>query len=85
MTTASKDSQQFPTVSRQMNSFGASSVVISLITGPLLVTLMGARALAEALTQAGVASEELFRGDRLPNLPNVPAPADEPVDQTGHE
>jgi len=68
-----------------MNRFGASSVVISLMTGPLLVTLMGARALAEALTQAGVASEELFRGERLPNLSNVPSPADAPVDQVGNE
>ena len=43
-----------------MNKLGASSMVISLLTGPLLVTLMGARAVADALTQAGIASEEFF-------------------------
>jgi|GEM_PF-2297651 len=85
MTTAPKDSQQFPAVSRRMNKLGASSMVISLLTGPLLVTLMGARAVADALTQAGIASEEFFRGERLPNLPNVPSPADEQIDQTDRE
>jgi len=68
-----------------MNKLGASSMVISLLTGPLLVTLMGARAVADALTQAGIASEEFFRGERLPNLPNVPSPADEQIDQTDRE
>lgn len=84
MTPAPKDSQQFPTVSRRMNRFSASSMVISLMTGPLLLTLMGVRALADTLTQAGVASEELFRGERLPNLQNVPS-VDEPIDQTDRE
>lgn len=51
-------------------------MVISLMTGPLLVTLMGARALSEALTQLGLASEELFRGERLPTLQNVPNQTD---------
>lgn len=55
-----------------MNTLGPPSVVVSLMTGTLLMTLMGARAVSEVLTQVGLASEELFRGERLPNLQNVP-------------
>lgn len=85
MTSAPKDSQQFSEVSNRVNSTGVSSVVISLMTGPLLVTLMGVRALADALEQVGVASEELFRGERLPNLQNVPSTAAGDVDDAaGH-
>jgi hypothetical protein len=46
------------------------------MTGPFLVTLMGARALSDALTQLGLASEELFRGERLPILQSVPNQTD---------
>ena len=60
-----------------MNSPGASSVVISLITGPLLVALIGARTVSDALTQVGLASEELFRGERLPNLQSIPSHSDQ--------
>lgn len=84
MTTAPKDSQHLSAVSEQMNIPGAPSVVISLMTGPLLVALMGARALSEALTQAGIASEELFRGERLPTLQSVPSRS-EPMDNTDLE
>lgn len=84
MTTAPKDSQRFSAASEQMNIPGAPSVVVSLMTGALLVTLMGARALSEALTQVGLASEELFRGERLPNLQNVPNQTDD-IDQTDVE
>lgn len=73
MTSESKDSQQFFPVSERVNIPGASSVVISLMTGPLIAGLMGARALSDLLIQAGVASEEIFRGERLPTLQNVPA------------
>ena len=68
MTTAPKDSQQYPDISQRTHSTGVTSVVISLITGPFLVTLMGVRALTDTLEQAGIVSEELFRGVRLPNL-----------------
>jgi hypothetical protein len=76
MTTAPKDFQHLSAVSEQMNISGAPSVVISLMTGPLLVTLIGARALSDVLTQVGLASEELFRGERLPTLQNVPYQSD---------
>ena len=76
MTTAPKDSQQLSAVSEQMNIPGTPSMVISLMTGPLLITLIGARALSDALTQLGLASEELFRGERLPILQSVPNQTD---------
>ncbi|HEY9890031.1 MAG TPA: hypothetical protein V6D02_16615 [Candidatus Obscuribacterales bacterium] len=72
MATASKDSQHLSTVSERMNIPGTPSMVISLMTGSLLVALLGTRALAEVFTQVGLASEELFRGERLPNLPHAP-------------
>ncbi len=68
MTFAPKDSQQYSEVSQRLNSTSVSSMVISLLTGPLLLTLMGARVLSDGLTQVGIASEEFFRGERLPDL-----------------
>ena len=68
----SKDSQHFSAVSGRMNIPGTPSVVISLMTGSLLMALMGTRLLSAVMTQVGLASEELFRGERLPNLQNLP-------------
>lgn len=73
MTTASKDSQQLSAKSQRMNTLGPPGMVVSLMTGTLLMTLMGARTVSEVLTQVGLASEELFRGERLPNLQTVPS------------
>ena len=47
-------------------------LAISVITGPVLGLLVSGRMVAQALTQLGVSSEELFRGDRLPTLPALP-------------
>ena len=49
-------------------------MIVSMITGPFLLGLVGARAIAEGLTQLGLASEEVFRGERLPILHTVPDP-----------
>lgn len=68
-----------------MNSTGVSSVVISLMTGPFLVTLMGARTLAEALEQIGIVSEELFRGVRLPSLHDMETTRERTIDDTDSE
>ena len=54
-------------------SFSPADVWLSLLTPPLLIGIVGLRSLAEALQQAGLASEELFRGDRLPTL-TIPVP-----------
>lgn len=47
----------------------AVDLTISLSTLPLIALLIGSRAAADSLTRLGQASEELFRGDRLPSLP----------------
>lgn len=85
MTTTPKDSQQSPGVSQPVNSPGLSSVVISLMTGPFLVTLLGVRTLAETLEQLGFVSEEFFRGVRLPNLHTVPSNEDGNLADTDRE
>ena len=38
-------------------------------TIPLLALVVSARVVADGLTELGKASEELFRGDRLPSRP----------------
>ncbi|WP_204140022.1 hypothetical protein [Halomicronema sp. CCY15110] len=85
MTPTPKDFQQNSESSQRVNSTGVSSVVISLITGPFLATLMGARTLAEALEQVGIVSEEIFRGVRLPSLPDVPTARDRGMDDTDND
>lgn len=43
-------------------------ILLQLSTGPLLVAILGSRAIAETLHAIGQVSEEVFRGDRLPTL-----------------
>lgn len=43
-------------------------VALSVLTVPILGGLVGARSLQQGLINFGEASEELFRGDRLPIL-----------------
>lgn len=45
-----------------------SSVLVSIATGPMLVALLGTKALGQLVLDLGRKSEELFRGDRLPIL-----------------
>lgn len=47
-------------------------MIVSMMTGPFLLGLVGVRAIAAGLTQLGLASEEVFRGERLPILHTVP-------------
>ncbi|HEY9735424.1 MAG TPA: hypothetical protein V6D06_04045 [Trichocoleus sp.] len=49
---------------------------LTLLTPPVLIGILGLRTLTEALQQLGLASEELFRGDRLPTL-TISSPNDE--------
>ena len=44
------------------------SLYLSVATFPVLVGLFAANALAQGLQEMGEASEEIFRGDRLPIL-----------------
>jgi hypothetical protein len=45
-----------------------TGILVSLGAVPLLVGILGARAIAAAMQEMGEASEEIFRGDRLPVL-----------------
>jgi hypothetical protein len=45
------------------------TLMVSLATAPFLLGLLGSRALETLIQELGKASEELFRGDRLPVLP----------------
>ncbi|WP_008319067.1 hypothetical protein [Leptolyngbya sp. PCC 6406] len=53
---------------RGHETHGQPDMVVSMMTGSLLLGLLGTRAIASSLTQLGIASEELFRGERLPVL-----------------
>lgn len=44
------------------------SVLLQAGTGTVLMALLGAKAFCETLQAVGQASEEVFRGDRLPIL-----------------
>jgi hypothetical protein len=43
-------------------------ILLSLSTAPLLLLLIGSKALAQLMQDMGQTSEEVFRGDRLPVL-----------------
>lgn len=58
--------------SRSQASHWPSKLLLSCATLPALAGLMGWRALGELSQQIGLASEELFRGERLPTLPLTP-------------
>lgn len=44
---------------------------LSLATGPLLLFIIGTEAVMARLIEWGQASEELLRGDLLPNIPSA--------------
>lgn len=45
-----------------------NSVLLQLGTGAMLLGVVGSKAVAETIQAIGGASEEIFRGDRLPLL-----------------
>lgn len=45
-----------------------TKLLLSLSTVPMLLLLIGAKFLAELMQETGRATEEVFRGDRLPVL-----------------
>lgn len=49
------------------------NIVISATSGSLVGMLVACRMVAHGLTQLGIGSEEIFRGDRLPTLPALEA------------
>ena len=46
-----------------------TELLLSLATGPVLLGILSMQAIGSWVQGAGVASEEVFRGDRLPVLP----------------
>lgn len=46
----------------------APELMLSLATGPLLLAVLGTKAMAQLIQEVGQMSEEVFRGDRLPTL-----------------
>ncbi|NER81686.1 MAG: hypothetical protein F6K42_19420 [Leptolyngbya sp. SIO1D8] len=58
-----------------VNRHWSPNLVLSLVTGTFLLGLIGVRAVSEGLTQLGLASEEYFRGERLPILQTDPEPS----------
>ncbi|PZV02597.1 MAG: hypothetical protein DCF32_14905 [Leptolyngbya sp.] len=68
--TSSRPSASAP-VNRQ-----SAEVAVGLLVPPVLLGILATRALADGLTQLGLASEQIFAGDRLPNL-NIPPVAPE--------
>jgi len=53
----------------------SSDAQVAALTVPMLLLLVGSKAIAEGLENLGQASEEIFRGDRLPVL-NFPIAID---------
>lgn len=64
-----------PSASAPVNRQSAE-VAVGLLVPPVLLGILATRALADGLTQLGLASEQLFAGDRLPSL-NIPPVAPE--------
>ena len=58
----------------------SSESPIACMTLPMLLGLVGGKAIAEGLQSLGQASEEIFRGDRLPVLHFPVAPIADPQD-----
>lgn len=52
----------------------SSDPTIACMTVPMVLGLVGGKAIADALQSLGEASEEIFRGDRLPVLHFPAAP-----------
>lgn len=53
---------------RKSGSEIPTEFLLSLATGPMLLGILAAQAVGSWLQSAGLASEEVFRGDRLPVL-----------------
>ncbi len=59
-----------------------ADVAIALATIPTLVGLVVMKGLDDMMTELGLSSEEIFRGDRLPilNMPTMPKTDSTPDD-----
>jgi hypothetical protein len=55
-------------------------LLVSLAVTPWLAAIVSAHAVSDAIEQLGLASEEIFRGDRLPVLHFPDRPSDAPTE-----
>jgi hypothetical protein len=62
----------------KQNSEQPVNFYLSVVTLPVMGMFIAAKALQEVVVSIGLASEEIFRGDRLPLLkkPRSPLPPD---------
>jgi hypothetical protein len=52
-------------------------LMIGALVPPVLLSILVSRALADTMTQVGLVSEQLYRGERLPTL-NMPVADSDP-------
>lgn len=65
----SSDQKSFPIESQtRLNSLIDPEILVGLAVVPVLMGMVGVRAIANGLQELGSLSEEIFRGDRLPVL-----------------
>jgi hypothetical protein len=65
----SSDQTSFPIDSQtRLRSIIDPEILVGLAMVPMLMGMVGVRAIADGLQELGSLSEEIFRGDRLPVL-----------------
>lgn len=65
----SSDQTSFPIESQtRLNSLIDPEILVGLAVVPILMGMVGVRAIVDGLQELGSLSEEIFRGDRLPVL-----------------
>ncbi len=65
----SSDQKSFPIDSQtRLNSIIDPEILVGLAVVPVLMGMVGVRAIADGLQELGALSEEIFSGDRLPVL-----------------
>jgi hypothetical protein len=57
-----------PSASNPAGPIHSTDWLLGLLVPPVLLGIVATRALADGLTQAGLVSEQIFAGERLPNL-----------------
>ncbi|MBD2744488.1 hypothetical protein [Coleofasciculus sp. FACHB-1120] len=68
-----------PSTAEDASSSASPEIWLSLATVPMLLGVLGLKAVSELLCAIGQSSEEVFRGDRLPvlHVPNSETPSAE--------
>lgn len=86
MTKESSSDAKFDSKSNVTRANVPTALLLSLGTIPVLAVLIGGKAILQAMRELGEASEEIFRGDRLPVLDQQkPSRASERSDSVSQE